>query len=138
MIEALAGIGVGLLTIVFARTIRGQRSVYALGLLTLPTLYALFALHAGDHAVAIKEMTYGLPYLTAGLVFAFVSVRRSAILVGAFWILHGLYDLVHSQLITNAGVPHWYPVFCFCVDVVIGVYVLWLSQRIANADLRQA
>jgi hypothetical protein len=136
--EALVGVAVGLLTIVSARIIRGQRWLYSLGLLTLPSLYAFFALRAGDQAVGIKEMIFGLPYLIAGLVFAFVSVRQSAIVVGAFWILHGVYDLTHSQFITNAGVPGWYPVFCFSVDVVIGAYLLWLSNRIPNANLRQA
>jgi hypothetical protein len=136
--EALVGVAVGLLTIVSARIIRGQRWLYSLGLLTLPSLYAFFALQAGDQAVGIKEMIYGLPYLIAGLVFAFVSVRQSAIVVGAFWILHGVYDLTHNQFITNAGVPGWYPVFCFSVDVVIGAYLLWLSNRIPNANLRQA
>ena len=88
--------------------------------------------------MGIKEMIYGLPFLIVGLVFAFVSVRQSATVVGAFWILHGVYDLAHSQLITNTGVPGWYPVFCFSVDVVIGGYLLWLSNRIPNANLRQA
>ncbi len=138
MIEALIGVAVGVLTIVSARIIRGQRWLYSLGLLTLPSLYAFFALQAGEQAVGVKEMIYGIPYVVAGLVFAFVSVRHSAIVVGAFWILHGLYDLTHSQFITNAGVPGWYPVFCFSVDVVIGAYLLWLSRRITNANLRQA
>ena len=138
MIAALTGVAVGVLTIIFARVIHGQRRVYALGLLTLPSLYALFALSAGDHNASVKEMMYGLPYLIAGLAFAFVSVRQSAMIVGALWILHGLYDLVHGQLIANAGVPRWYPAFCFSVDVVIGAYVLWLSRRISNANLRQA
>ena len=88
--------------------------------------------------MGVKEMIYGIPFVVAGLVFAFVSVRHSAVVVGAFWILHGLYDLTHSQFITNAGVPGWYPVFCFSVDVVIGAYLLWLSRRISNANLRQA
>jgi len=136
LIEAVAGVAVGVLTIVTARILRGQRWLYSLGLLTLPSLYALFALQAGDQAAGIKEMIYGLPYITAGLVFAFVSIRRSAIIVGALWIFHGVYDLMHSQLITNAGVPRWYPVFCFTVDVVIGAYLLWLSSRISNANLR--
>ncbi|HWQ32309.1 MAG TPA: hypothetical protein VNQ79_05455, partial [Blastocatellia bacterium] len=73
-----------------------------------------------------------------GVHYTFVSVRQSAVVVGAFWILHGLYDLTHSQFITNAGVPGWYPVFCFSVDVVGGAYLLWLSRRISNANLRQA
>jgi hypothetical protein len=138
LIEALVGVAVGVLTIVLARIIRGQRWLYSLGLLTLPSLYAFFALQASEQAVGVKEMIYGVPFVVVGLVFAFVSVRQSAVVVGAFWILHGLYDLTHSQFITNAGVPGWYPTFCFSVDIVIGAYLLWLSRRISNANLRQA
>ena len=135
---ALIGVAVGVLTIVFARLVRGQHWVYAIGLLTLPSLYASFALHAGEQAVGAKEMIYGAPFLVVGLVFALRSVRQSAVVVGAFWILHGLYDLVHDQFIMNAGVPGWYPAFCFSVDVVVGAYVLWLSRRIPSGNLRQA
>ena len=138
MIEALVGAAVGVLTIAFARFIRGEGWLYSLGLLALPGLYAFFALRAGELAVGVKEMVYGIPFVVAGLVFASVSVRRSAVVVGAFWLLHGMYDLVHSRLITNAGVPGWYPVFCFVVDAVVGAYLLWLSRRVPDANLRQA
>ena len=138
MIEGLIGAGVGVLTIVLARMIRGEHWVYSIGLLTLPSLYAFFAVRAGEQGVGVKEMIYGIPFIVVGLVCAFVSVRQSAVLVGAFWILHGLWDLAHSQFITNAGVPVWYPIWCCLVDVVIGGYVLWLSRRIPNGNLRQA
>ena len=138
MIAAVIGAAVGVFTIVSARFIRGEHWLYSLGLLTLPGIYAFFALQAGEHAVGVKEMIYGVPYVVAGLVFAFVSVRRSAVVVGVLWLLHGLYDLVHSQVITNIGVPGWYPIFCFVVDVVIGSYLLWLSRRVPDANLRQA
>lgn len=138
MIEALIGVAVGVLTILVARFIRGERWLYSLGLLTLPSLYASFALRAGEHAVGVKEMIYGVPFVVAGLVCVFVSVRHSAVVVGVFWLLHGLYDLVHSQLITNTGVPDGYPIFCFVVDAVIGLYLLWLSRRVPDANLRQA
>lgn len=138
MIGALFGVAVGVLTIVFAVMIRGQRWLYSLGLLTLPSLYAFFALRVGDPAVGFTEMIYGVPFIVVGLVFALISVRYSAIVVGACWKFHGLYDLTHSQFLTNIGVPGWYPVFCFSVDVVIGAYLLWLSRRIPNANLRQA
>ena len=138
MIEALIGAAVGVLTIVSARLIRGERWLYSLGLLTLPGIYTFFALQAGELAVGVREMIYGIPYVVAGLVFAFVSVRQSAVVVGVFWLLHGLFDLAHSQLITNAGVPDWYPMFCFVVDAVIGSYLLWLSRRVPDANLRQA
>ncbi len=138
MLSALIGVAVGVLTIVFARLIRGQRWAYALGLLTLPGLYASFAWHAGDPAVVGTELIYGIPFIAAGLFFAMVSVRHSALAVGAFWILHALYDLTHHQFFTNAGVPVWYPVFCFSVDVVVGVYLLWLARRIPAGNLRRA
>lgn len=138
MLEALIGVAVGVLTIVFARMIRGQCWLYSLGLLTLPSLYAFFALQAGEQAVGVKEMIYGIPFVVAGLLFALVNARQSAVLVGAFWILHGLYDLTHHRFIANPGVPGWYPIFCFSVDAVIGAYLLWLSRRIPNANLRQA
>ncbi len=114
MIAALIGAAVGVLTILLARFIRGERWLYSLGLLTLPGLYAFFALRAGEQAVGVKEMIYGVPYVVAGLVFAFVSVRQSAVVVGLLWLLHGLYDLVHSRLITNPGVPGWYPILVPC------------------------
>lgn len=138
MIAALVGVAVGVLTIVTARLIRGQHWLYSIGLLTLPSLYAFWALRAGEQAVGVNEMIYGIPFYVAGLVFAFVSVRQSAVVVGAFWILHGLYDVVHGRLITNPGVPGWYPAFCCLVDLVIGAYVLWLSRRISDANLREA
>ncbi len=138
MIEAVTGAAVGVLTIGAARIIRGQRWLYALGLLTLPSLYAIFALRAGQQAVAARELMYGTPFIVAGLVFAFVSIRQSAIAVGACWILHGLYDLIHSRLIANAGVPEWYPIWCFSVDVVVGAYLVWLARRLPEANLRLA
>ncbi len=137
VIEAPIGVAVGVLTIVTARLIRGQHWVYSLGLLTLPSLYALFALQAGEQALGAKEVIYGIPFVVAGLVFTFVSVRLSAVVVGALWILHGVYDVTHSRLFTNPGVPGWYPVWCFSVDVVIGAYVLWLSRRVPDASLRR-
>lgn len=138
MIEALIGAAVGVLTIVTARVIRGERWLYSWGLLTLPSLYASFALRAGEQAVGVKEMVYGIPFVVAGVVFAIVSVRRSAVVVGMLWLLHGVYDLVHGQFFTNPGVPVWYPVFCFVVDAVIGAYLLWLARRVPEANLRQA
>jgi hypothetical protein len=138
VIAALIGAAVGVLTILIARFVRGERWLYSLGLLSLPSLYACFALRAGEQAVSVKEMIYGAPYVAAGLVFAIVSVRQSAVVVGVFWLLHGLYDLVHSRLITNTGVPGGYPIFCFVVDAVVGSYVLWLSRRVPDANLRQA
>lgn len=138
VIEILVGVAAGVLTIALARALGAQRWMFSLGLLTLPSLYAAFALGAGDGAVAATEMTYGIPFVVSGLLFTFSSIRLSAPIVGAFWILHGVYDLVHARLLANPGVPAWYPAWCCAVDVVIGAYLVWLSTRICDANLRKA
>jgi len=138
VIEALVGAAVGVLTIVTARLLRGERWLYSLGLPVLPGLYAMFALLAGERAVSVQEMIYGAPFVVAGFLFLFVSVRNSAVAVGVFWLLHGMYDLVHGRLLANPGVPVWYPVFCCVVDVVVGLYVLRLALRLPDANLRRA
>jgi hypothetical protein len=138
VIEALIGAAVGVLTIWVARSIRGERWLYSLGLITLPSLYASFGLRAGQPDMAAQEMIYGLPYVVAGLAFARVGFRRSAVVVGALWLLHGVYDLVHSRLLANPGVPEGYPIFCFVVDAVIGAYLFWLARRIPEGNLRRA
>lgn len=138
MIEALAGVLVGILTIALAKLIKGERWLYSLGLLTLPGAYVLFAFYAGERAVGVQEIIFGVPFILGGLVCAFISIRMSAVLVGVLWILHGVYDLTHGQLFINPGAPVWWPVYCAAVDVVIGLYLLWLSRQLLNADLRQA
>ena len=138
VIAAASGAAVGVLAIVLARVLRGERWFYSVGLITLPSLYAAFALRAGEWAVGAREMVYGVPYVVAGLVCTFVGLRRSAVVVAVLWLLHGLYDLVHGQLITNAGVPGWYPIWCCVVDIVTGSYLVWLSRRLPDAKFRQA
>jgi len=138
VIEGLMGAAFGALTIVVARIIRGERWVYSIGLLSLPSLYALFALRAGEPALALKEMLYGIPFLAAGVVFTFASVRHSAVMVGALWIAHGVFDLTQDRFLPNPGVPTWYPVWCGAVDVVIGAYLIWLSPRVHEGNIRVA
>ena len=65
MIAALVGVAVGVLTIATARLIRGQHWLYSIGLLTLPSLYAFWALRAGEQAVGVNEMIYGIPFYVA-------------------------------------------------------------------------
>lgn len=138
MIEAIAGAMVGVLTILFARLIKGERWLYSLALLSLPGAYVIFALYAGETAIGAKEAIYGVPFFIVGLVCAFVSIRMSALLVGALWLLHGAYDLAHGQLFINPGAPEWWPVYCAAVDFVVGAYLLWLSRNLQNTDLRHA
>ncbi len=134
MIEALAGVLVGLGTIAFARQIRGEHWVYSLSLIILPMIYAGFAWAAGETPIGWQEMLYGLPFLIGGVVLSLVRPRWVAAIVGALWLAHGGYDLLHPQLFINPGVPAWYPLFCGSVDIVVGLYLLGLVASSARLE----
>lgn len=48
---------------------------------------------------------------------------------------HGIFDLVHGSVISNPGVPTWWPEFCLAYDVTAAVYLAWLltSGRVRAA-----
>lgn len=140
MIETIIGVLAGLATIALARRIRGEHWVYALSLISLPTIYAGFAWYAGESRIGWQEMLFGLPFLIGGVVLTLArrQIRWAAAIVGALWLAHGGYDLLHPQLFINPGVPAWYPAFCAGVDIVVGLYLLGLAASPARRDLRTA
>lgn len=138
MIETVLGLLVGLATIAIARRLRAEHWLYALALISLPSLYAGFAWGIGESGIGLQELVVGLPYLIGGLLLALLRGRWSAALVGLLWLAHGGYDLIHPRLFVNPGVPAWYPLFCASVDIVVGLYLLALATQPSRRDLRTA
>jgi hypothetical protein len=56
-------------------------------------------------------------------------LRRSLWVVVAGLLAHGVFDAIHDQLITNPGVPVWWPQFCLTYDVVAAGYLASLLLR---------
>lgn len=125
----LLGVALGAASIYLVRRLNAEPWMYAYALLVLPIIYVLFALSDGYGEVAGKELLAGLPWIIAGIVLLWFKVPYAAVIVGAFWLLHGIYDVVHDDLFLNPGVPDWYPIACLGTDLVIGGYLLWLGLR---------
>ena len=58
-----------------------------------------------------------------------VGFRRSLWVIVAGLVAHGVFDVFHDQLITNPGVPAWWPQFCLTYDVVAAGYLANLLLR---------
>jgi len=96
-----------------------DRAFYATVLLVVASYYALFAVMAGSmNALLAESVPIALFVLAAAIGF-----KRSAWIVVAGLIGHGLFDLMHGRLIVNPGVPVWWPMFCMAYDVTAGVYL---------------
>lgn len=133
MIASLAlGVVVGLISVVSARRLGGERWMYAATLPLLPLIYVAFAMVGADGTVGAKELLAGVPWILGAGVAFLISPPRAILLVGALWILHGAYDLAHDQFFTNSGVPGWYPVACAGTDWIIGGYLVVVAWRVTQ------
>ena len=102
-----------------------HRGWYPFVLVVIAAFYGLFAAIDGRAAVLASELAFMLPFL----VLAWLGLRRSLWLVVAALAGHGVFDLVHPHLVSNAGVPPWWPVFCSAYDLAAALYLAWRLQQ---------
>lgn len=125
MIQLIIGANLALFLALAARITKFDRdkSFYPTVLIVIATYYVLFAFIAQE---AILEE------VIAALIFILVAIVGGLAypaLVGIGIICHGIFDYLHSNFIDNSGVPVWWPAFCAGVDVILGIWVLWLTRQ---------
>ncbi len=125
MIGVLLAAGVG----VFAHAVGfdKERSFYPVVLIVIAGLYHLFAAIAGSTSALLAETLPAVLFVTAA-VFGF---RGTPWIVVAGLALHGVFDFFHHAVITNPGVPAWWPGFCLAYDVTAaaGLAILVVGRR---------
>jgi hypothetical protein len=127
-VEYLVGILLSLATIVFAAVIGldRERSFFATVAFVVATYYVLFALMGASHRTLMVEIAIAIGFFFLA-VFGFK---------GNFWLValigHGIFDFVRHGLISNPGVPHWWPGFCMAFDVIFGGWLALLLLRRRN------
>jgi hypothetical protein len=133
------GYGIGsLLSVVvsvFARLVGldRDRAFYSTVVIVVAHYYVLFAVMGGTtHALLVE-----LGVMAAFVVVAVAGFKRNLWLVAAALVGHGVLDIFHADLVTNAGVPEYWPAFCMAYDVGAGGILAWLLMRgkiIARVD----
>ena len=125
------GYGIGsLLSVVvtmFGRTagFDRDRAFYPTVTIVVAHYYVLFALMGGStHALLIE-----LGIMAAFVAAAVTGFRRSLWWVVAALVGHGVFDFFHAGIVTNEGVPVWWPPFCLSYDVIAGGCRAWLLTR---------
>lgn len=101
-----------------------DRAFYPTVTIVIASLYALFAvMGASAQALALESL--------AGAVFiagAAIGFRSSLWIVALSLAAHGIFDLAHGSIISNPGVPNWWPEFCLAYDVTAAGYLAWLLK----------
>lgn len=125
------GYGIGsLLSVVvsvFARSVGldRDRAFYPTVVIVVAHYYVLFAVMGGTTQALIIE-SIGM---TAFLLAAVAGFKRSQWIVVAALVGHGVFDFFHAGIVTNAGVPEYWPAFCMAFDVGAGACLAWLLMH---------
>ena len=125
------GYGIGSLLAVFVSAfarlvgLDRDRAFYTTIVIVVAHYYVLFALMGGTtHALLIE-----LGVMTAFMIVAVVGFKRNLWFVAAALVGHGVFDIFHAGLVTNAGVPEYWPAFCMAYDVGAGGILAWLLMQ---------
>ena len=120
VVGALFALAVGL----FARVsgLDRDRAFYPTVAIVVASYYCLFAvMGASTRALALETLIAGAFVAAAVLGFR-SSLWIVVIALGA----HGIFDLAHGRVMSNPGVPGWWPAFCGAYDVMAAGCLAWL------------
>ena len=131
-LEYLVAVILGLVVAGFATTsgFDRDRAFYLTVLIVIASYYSLFdAMGASRYSTLEIEIAIGLVFS----VFAVFGFKKSMWLAAAGIAGHGFFDFfVHHALVTNPGVPVWWPGFCGTIDIVLGGWLaicLWKTPK---------
>lgn len=125
--EILIGVLLALAVSIFATAVGldRDRAFYATVTIVVASYYGLFAVMGGSRDALIAEC-----FVIAGFVLvAVLGFRFNPWLLVAALAGHGVFDLAHGHVITNPGVPAWWPLFCSTYDITAAAYLAWLLLR---------
>lgn len=130
LVGAFLAFAVGL----FARVsgLDRDRAFYPTVAIVVASYYSLFAaIGASTRALVLESLVAAVFVAVATLGF-----RSSLWLVVIALSAHGVFDLAHGAVLSNPGVPSWWPAFCLTYDVTAAGFLAWLltSRRVRAAS----
>jgi hypothetical protein len=101
-----------------------DRALYPTMAIVIASYYALFAVMGGSRHALLLESVVGSVFLAV----AISGFRSSLWVVVIALASHGILDLTHASVISNPGVPLWWPSFCLTYDLTAAAYLAWLLK----------
>jgi hypothetical protein len=127
MLPYVVGVVLSIGVALFARWVGfdRDRAFYPTVLIVIASYYVLFAVMSGSVETVLLE-SIGMTLFAVAAVAGFKS---SAWIIVAGLAGHGAMDAVHGHILQNAGVPAWWPAWCFSYDVGAAGALAWILTR---------
>jgi hypothetical protein len=129
LVGAVLALAVGLFAT--ASGLDRDRAFYPTVTIVVASYYCLFAVMGAPTRALVLESLVAAAFLSAAVIGFRSSLWIVVIALGA----HGLFDLAHGAVLSNPGVPGWWPAFCGTYDVTAAGYLAW---RLTSGRIRAA
>ena len=125
--EYFAGISIALLVSLSATFVGfdRDRAFYPTVMIVIASYYDLFAVMGGSVQALVVESLVMAGFLGVTVL----GFKRNLWVVVAALVAHGIFDFFHGHIISNPGVPEWWPMFCLTYDVAAAAYLAWLLHQ---------
>jgi uncharacterized membrane protein (UPF0136 family) len=129
MIGTISGVVIALVVILLSRVLSGFFSIRLIGatiLVAIAFIYVGFSLKDNPAGLIVLEVIVALAfYLTA-----IIGFTRNNLLIAYGILLHGAWDILHHNgMAVGTNIPTYYPSFCFIVDIIDGIYFLFIFKK---------
>jgi hypothetical protein len=128
----IVGIVLSLSVALFARRVGfdRDRAFYPTVLIVIASYYVLFAAMSGSVHTLLLESILMVGFSTA----AVVGFKSSAWIVVGGLAAHGVFDVLHGNILENPGVPTWWPALCLAYDLGAAGGLAWVIKHSPNGD----
>jgi hypothetical protein len=129
LVGGFLALAVGLLATVVG--LDRDRAFYPTVMIVIAFYYVLFAVMGASTQPLVLESLVAAAFVAA----AVIGFRSSLWVVVVALAAHGVFDVAHSGIIANPGVPAFWREFCLTYDVAAAGYLAWLlkSRRLLAA-----
>ena len=123
--EYLIGVALALAVSVLATAVGfdRDRAFYPVIAIVIASYYGLFAIMGGSTRTLMAESIV----ITGFVLISILGFKVNLWFVVAALLAHGVFDFIHAYLISNRGVPAWWP----------GFYLAWILRR-SRVDAKMA
>ena len=90
-------------------------------------------LYVGFTWTDIKVEILNIPQAICFLLLAYYGIKKNPNYLTAGYFLHGLWDIVYSQLANKSLIPPHYDLFCSSYDFIVGIYLLVAKPPITRS-----
>jgi hypothetical protein len=137
MIETISGIVAAVVIIILSRVLSAYfttRLFAATVLVAIAFIYVGFSLK--DNPVSSIVIESGIAILFYFL--ALIGYQKNSLLIAYGIILHGIWDISHHNgLFVKTDIPEYWPAFCLVVDIIDGLYFLFIFKNQKNKPARE-